>query len=194
MVLGMHTFPSYEPLTESLAKRMGIPEVNIYSPGQMVQNVVSSMGFPTLLAGQNIGFIVEAMTWLTVVLMTGWLDKFPRLTAAILESNATWLPMVLEKAETYLEVHGNHKEFGIGSPEEAFYRQCFIAFEGDEDPVYRMSEIYENVGLWSSDYPHDDGANAWEAIARMNKWKVPQDVQAKLLGGNARRMCGIRPC
>jgi predicted TIM-barrel fold metal-dependent hydrolase len=193
LVLCMHTFPSGEPLTPDLARRMGLDEVTVYSPGQMVQNVVSSMGFPSMLASQNVGFIVEAMTWTTIVLMTGWLDKFPRLRAAVLESNASWLPMVLEKAETYLEALGYHGKFQIGAPEEAFYRQCFIAFESDEDAVYRMHEIYEDVGLWSSDFPHVDGSDAWEAIARMTKWAVPQEVQAKLLGGNARRMYGIEP-
>jgi hypothetical protein len=27
----------------------------------------------------------------------------------------------------------------------------------------------------------------------MNKWKVPQTVQEKMLGGNARRLYGIEP-
>ena len=40
------------------------------------------------------------MTWTGVVLMTGWLEKFPRMKVAILESNSSWLPLVLEKAET----------------------------------------------------------------------------------------------
>jgi len=167
-------------------------ETIVYSPGQMVQNVINAMGVP-VNASENLGFILEAMTWTTIVLMTGWLEKFPRMKAAILESNASWLPMVLEKAETYLQVHAYHRPVKIGDPEETFYRQCYIAFEGDEDAVYRMWDLYENVGIWSSDFPHHDGADAWEAMERMNKWGVPANVQAKLMGENARRMYGIEP-
>lgn len=213
IVLGMHTFPASEPLTEDLARRMSQAsasadgesklamdedgsglwrEVSVYSPGQMVQNIVNAMG-QRVWAAENIGFIMEAMTWTTVVLMTGWLEKFPRMKAAVLESNATWLPMVLEKAETYLEVHAYQNLSKVGNPVEVFYRQCCIAFEGDEDAVYRMSDVFENIGLWSSDFPHHDGADAWEAIARMKKWGVPYDVQVKLMGGNARRLYGIEP-
>ena len=98
MVLGMHTFPSSEPMDADIARRMrpdledpegGLwKEIGSYSPGQMVQNVVDAMGVP-VSAASNIGFVVEAETWLTIVLMTGWLSKFPKMKAAILESNAT---------------------------------------------------------------------------------------------------------
>ena len=60
---------------------------------------------PNRPATRPIGFMAEAMTWTGVVLMTGWLEKFPRLKVAILESNSSWLPLVLEKAETYLDLY-----------------------------------------------------------------------------------------
>ena len=81
----------------------------------------------------------------------------------------------------------------VRDPLEVFYERCFIAFEGDEEPVYRMWDHYENVGLWSSDYPHHDAEDAWEALELMNRHKVPVAVQRKLLGENARRLYGIEP-
>ena len=133
------------------------------------------------------GFIAEAMTWTGVVLMTGWLEKFPRLKVAILESNSSWLPLVLEKAETYLDLY-KHMGEKIGDPHDVFYKHCFIAFESDEIVTLRLWDLYENIALWSSDMPHLDASDVWEAIDKMNKWKVPQDVQEKMLGGNARRL------
>src|SRR2546430_1202830 len=76
---------------------------------------------------------------------------------------------------------------------ETLYRRCFIAFESDEAPVYRMWDLYENVGIWSSDYPHHDAEDAWEALELMAKFGVPEPVQKKLLGENARRLYGIEP-
>src|SRR3989442_13815955 len=101
VVLAMHTFPSREALTPEWAQRIAqtrgagtgllfTDEAVVYSPGQFVSNIVFAME-PTIDASESLGFIMEAMTWLTTVLMTGWLQKFPRLTCAVLESNATCL-------------------------------------------------------------------------------------------------------
>ena len=57
--------------------------------------------------------------------------------------------------------------------------------------AFRLWDLFENIGLWSSDMPHLDASDVWEAIDHMNKWSVPQAVQEKLLGGNARRLYGI---
>ena len=54
-----------------------------------------------------------------------------------------------------------------------------------------MWDLYENVGIWSSDYPHHDAEDAWEALELMERHKAPSDVQVKLLGENARRLYGI---
>ncbi|MDH3442581.1 MAG: amidohydrolase [Deltaproteobacteria bacterium] len=200
VVLGMHTFPSRgEAMSPELDERMGAnrkrlfgdEEVLVYSPGQFVANIMQLMG--SKQAGDAaFGFLAEAMTWTAVVLMTGWLEKFPRLKVAILESNCSWLPLVLEKAETYLALY-KHIGDKIGEPHEVFYKSCHIAFESDEIMAFRLWDLYENIGLWSSDMPHLDASDVWEAIDNMNKWKVPQPVQEKLLGGNARRLYGIEP-
>jgi predicted TIM-barrel fold metal-dependent hydrolase len=200
IVLGMHTFPSRgEALSPELDQRMGAnrkrlfsdEDILVYSPGQFVANIMQIMG--SKQAGDAAyGFIAEAMTWTGVVLMTGWLEKFPRLKVAILESNSSWLPLVLEKAETYLDLY-KHTDEKIGDPHEVFYKQCFIAFESDEMITLRLWDLFENIALWSSDMPHLDASDVWEALDNMEKWKVPQNVQEKMLGGNARRLYGIDP-
>lgn len=200
MVLGMHTFPSRgEALSPELDQRMGAnrkrlfsdEEISVYSPGQFVANIMQIMG--SRQAGDAAyGFIAEAMTWTGVVLMTGWLEKFPRLKVAILESNSSWLPLVLEKAETYLDLY-KHTGEKIGDPHEVFYQQCFIAFESDEMITLRLWDLFENIALWSSDMPHLDASDVWEALDNMEKWHVPQDAREKMLGANARRLYGIEP-
>jgi predicted TIM-barrel fold metal-dependent hydrolase len=203
VVLAMHTFPSREALTpewgERIAKTRGsgqgllfTDEAVVYSPGQFLSNIVFSME-PSIDASEALGFIFEAMTWLTTVLMTGWLDKFPRLRTAVLESNATWLPLVLARSRNFLDLYAFQRGPKVRDPYEVFSERCFIAFEGDEEPVYRMWDQYEDVGLWSSDYPHHDAEDAWEALELMAKHKVPMPVQHKLLGGNARRLYRIDP-
>ena len=67
-------------------------------------------------------------------------------------------------------------------PVETFYRRCFIAFEGDEETVYRLWDLYDQVGLWSSDYPHHDAEDAWEAMELMAKHNVPRGDPAAAAG------------
>src|SRR5262249_42599431 len=76
-------------------------------------------------------------------------------------------------------------------PSQAFAEQCFIAFESDEEPVFRQWDCFENSGVWSSDAYHHDGSDSWSAMRSMERAGVPKAVQAKLLGANARRMYGI---
>jgi hypothetical protein len=203
IVLAMHTFPSREALTPAWAQRIArtrgtgqgllfTDESVVYSPGQFVSNIVFSME-PTIDSSEALGFIFEAMTWLTTVLMTGWLQKFPRLRAAVMESNATWLPLVLGRSKNFLDLYAFQRGPAVPDPVRAFYERCFIAFESDEVPVYRMWETYENVGLWSSDYPHHDAEDVWEALELMEQHGVPPAVRRKLLGENARRLYGIDP-
>src|SRR5262249_39579852 len=78
-------------------------------------------------------------------------------------------------------------------PSEAFYEQCVIGFESDEMSVFRQWAEYENIGIWASDAYHIDGADAWSAIRNMTASGVPEKVQAKLRGENARRFYGIEP-
>ncbi|MBI3709567.1 MAG: amidohydrolase family protein [Proteobacteria bacterium] len=203
MVLAMHTFPSREALTPEWGERMakasgsgqGLLFTNesiVYSPGQFVSNIAFAMD-PGIDASEALGFIFEAMTWLTTVLMTGWFEKFPKLRAAVLESNASWLPLVLGRSRNFLDLFAFQRTSKIKDPFEIFYDRCFIGFESDEEPVYRMWDYFENVAIWSSDYPHHDAEDAWEALELMAKHKVPPAVQKKLLGENARRLYGIEP-
>ena len=93
MALGMHTFPSGgEAVTEAMAERMSTGtqgksgaqrspftahNVHVYSPGQFVENIMRSMG-SVQPGSESLSFISEAQTWTMVVLLTGWLEKFPQ--------------------------------------------------------------------------------------------------------------------
>ncbi|MEE9286424.1 MAG: amidohydrolase family protein, partial [Dehalococcoidia bacterium] len=164
LVLGMHTFPSSGgPGDDPDAARM-------YSPGQLIDASGHGEGLAQGLNSQTLSFIYEATVWLTQVLMSGFLDRYPKLTMAIFESNATWLPGVLERLDRYFTLYGNERRVPAQRlPSEAFYDQCFISFESDEVPVFRRWDQFENVGLWASDAYHHDGADSWSAMADMSK-------------------------
>ena len=102
--------------------------------------------------------------------------------------------MLLEECDRAFYLYRNERRIKLTRlPSEIFYERCFIAFESDESPVYRQHSYFEDIGIWSSDVYHHDGADAWTAIREMEELNVPVEVQAKLMGDNARRMYGIEP-
>ena len=86
VVLAMHTFPSREALTPEWGRRMDeargannpaggqglffTDEAVVYSPGQFVSNITFAMD-PAIDSSEALGFMMEAMVWVTTVLMTG---------------------------------------------------------------------------------------------------------------------------
>lgn len=179
MVLGMHTFPAPNyphPLgSEYLA-----------SPGELFTRAGTD--------SQTFSFIHEMQVWISQVLMTGFLDRYPNLRMAIFESNAEWLPYTLETCDRLFKLYARERgTLKNRLPSEAFYDQCVISFESDEEGVFAQHQQYENIGIWASDAYHHDGADVWGAMRRMDKHGVPASVQEKLLGSNARRWYGIEP-
>lgn len=205
LVLAMHTFPSREALTPEWGRRMAeargtsgqgllfTDESVVYSPGQFVSNITAAMD-PAIDASETLGFVMEAMTWVTTVVQTGWLEKFPKLKAAVLESNASWLPLILARSSNFSNLFAFQRDNRpIRDPVEIFNERCFIGFESDELLVYRLWDMFENIATWSSDYPHHDAEDAWDGLHHMKEYDVPEAVQRKLLGENARRLYGIEP-
>ena len=191
IVLGMHTFPAINP--EIGAEfRKPIPGVPMTSPGELVGRAGEMHLGGRMVDVQTLSFIFEAVVWLAQVLLSGMLDLYPKLRMAIFESNSTWLPQLLEHWDRLFKLYANERLLKTDRlPSEVFYAQCFIAFESDETPTFRQWDRFEDVGVWSSDAYHHDGADSWSAIREMRQAGVPEAVQAKLLGANARRMYGI---
>src|SRR5437870_3742430 len=201
----MHTFPSREALTPDWGQRMAearghsgqgllfTDESVVYSPGQFVSNITAAMD-PAIDASETLGFLMEAMTWVTVVVQTGWLEKFPKLKAAVLESNASWLPLILSRSSNFSNLFAFQRDNRlIRDPVQVFNERCFIGFESDETLVYRLWDVFQDVAIWSSDYPHHDAEDAWEGLHHMAELNVPAEAQRELMGENARRLYGIEP-
>jgi uncharacterized protein len=182
VAVGMHTFPALP------AEPWPVP----VSPGELIMRAGDQFIGGRMVDGQTLSFIFEAMTWLAQVLLSGFLDIYPKLRMAIFESNSSWVPELLEHCDRLFKLYANERRVKTDRlPSEAFYQQCYIAFESDETWTFRQWDRFENVGIWSSDAYHHDGADSWSAIREMSEVGVPAEVQAKLLGGNARRLYGI---
>ena len=134
-------------------------------------------------------FQAEASLWVTMVLMSGFFERYPKLKAAVFEASSTWLSFLLDECDKAYRLYRNDRKLPPLKrlPSETFFEHCVTGFEGDEAPPSRLPEFYDDILAWSSDVYHHDGDDAWRAIETMRKCELPEVYQAKFLGDNARR-------
>ena len=188
VVYGMHPFPAL-----GLLKPPGYTEQ--YSGAELIGLSATSASLPHTFLINVQDFQAEASLWVTMVLMSGFFERFPKLHAAVFEASSTWLSFVLDECDKAYKLYRNDRKLAPlkRPPRETFFAHCVTGFEGDEAPPSRFPEFYEDILAWSSDVYHHDGDDAWRAIETMRKSELPEPYQAKFLGGNARKMYRIDP-
>jgi predicted TIM-barrel fold metal-dependent hydrolase len=188
VVYGMHPFPAL-----GLLKPPGYTEQ--YSGAELIGLSATSASLPHTFLINVQDFQAEASLWVTMVLMSGFFERFPKLHAAVFEALSTWLSFVLDECDKAYKLYRNDRRLAPLKrlPRETFFQHCVTGFEGDEAPPSRFPEFYEDILAWSSDVYHHDGDDAWRAIETMRKSELPEPYQAKFLGGNARKMYRIDP-
>jgi uncharacterized protein len=186
VVYGMHPFPAFGSL-----KPPGYTEQ--YSGAELIGLTATSSGLPHSFLTNVQNFQAEAALWVTMVLMSGFFERFPKIRAAVFEASSTWLSFLLDECDKACRLYrSDRKRYALRRlPSETFQEHCVTGFEGDEAPPSRLPEFYENILAWSSDVYHHDGDDAWRALETMRKCELPESYQAKFLGDNARRLYKI---
>jgi predicted TIM-barrel fold metal-dependent hydrolase len=187
VVYGMHPFPAL-----GLLKPPGYTEQ--YSGAELIGLSGSSAGLPHSFLINVQDFQAEASLWVSMVLLSGFFDRYPKLKAAVFEASSTWLSFILDECDKTYRLYRNDRKLPKLSqlPSETFFQHCVTGFEGDEAPPSRFPEFYENILAWSSDVYHHDGDDAWRALETMRKCELPENYQTKFLGENARKMYNIK--
>jgi predicted TIM-barrel fold metal-dependent hydrolase len=197
-----HRFPNhvdYDPLWTAL-ERLGIAACIVPSPGGTNPEWTSSGSYVDRIAG-NLGIghsIAEAIApvmdnsiLLTAFAFFGHLERFPQLKVAFLHSGASWLPLALEKAETYLWLMSSTQDVSL-EPEEVFFnRPSLIGFDTWESGVARLPDVFGNVAAWGSRYPQHDASDTKDVLAMLNHWSTPEAVVTGYIGANAARFFGV---
>ncbi len=149
----------------------------------------------TVAAGIN-SHEVEG-TFATLIL-SGVLERFPRLKVVSAELNCGWLPYFLRRLDERFEargvrVHGSAFATKLTlKPSEYFRRQLYATFIDDTFGIAHRREIgLENL-LWSSDFPHS--ATFWpHSREKIDKdfLGVEEDDKKKILRENTANLYGF---
>ncbi len=135
-------------------------------------------------------------TFATLIL-SGVLERFPRLKVVSAELNCGWLPFFLHRIDERFDNRGirfRGTPFATKlklKPSEYFRRQLYATFIDDTFGLVHRHDIgVENI-LWSSDFPHS--ATFWphsrekidkdfQSVAEVDKRKILSENTAKLYG------------
>ncbi len=143
---------------------------------------------PLLLHAMSHAF--EQMLACATLMITGVMERHPQLRFAFLESGGAWAPYWLWRLDEQVRGFGRYAPEMKLKPSEYFRRQCWIAFEGDEDTLPALlPHLGEERVVWGSDYPHHD-ATFPGAVRKLRGLIAPLSPAARrrILGANAREL------
>ena len=129
------------------------------------------------------------------MIFSGVFERYPRLTLAIVEFELAWVPHVLSSMDyTYRERHGEAiYRFKDGMlPSDFFRRNVVLSFQEDAVGIRLRDLIGVDNMMWGSDYPHSESTfpQSRKILAEILAG-VPEDEQAKIVGGNTARVYGF---
>jgi len=135
----------------------------------------------------------EVQRTLVVLIFSGVMERFPRLTFVSAENEVGWLPFFLQKLDQAQEEYRYLYPAPLTlKPTEYFRRQVFATFIDDRVGVASREFVgVENI-MWSSDYPHT--VSTWphsrEVVKRDFK-DVPENEKRRIVRDNAARLYGL---
>jgi predicted TIM-barrel fold metal-dependent hydrolase len=132
------------------------------------------------------------MQALSQILLTGVLQRFPKLRVIGTETGVGWIPYFLEQTDDNFLRHRFWAKSDLKMlPSEYFARQCYSTFQVDTYGVRNRASMLHNI-MWSSDYPHSgaDWPNSKVTVAR-NLAGVPDAERELIVETNCRVAFGL---
>jgi predicted TIM-barrel fold metal-dependent hydrolase len=161
------------------------------SSGGFAERVSERLGVQHSIV-EPIAHMQDAELFMTTVFFHGLFEDLPGLRVAIAHSGTSWVPLALEKSETYLWLGG-----GGGAPvcletEEVWDRHPVLtSFDSWERSVGRMVNRIGDKAAWGSRYPNHDAGTPDEARQMLADSGVEDATVDCLLGGYAAEIFGL---
>jgi predicted TIM-barrel fold metal-dependent hydrolase len=126
------------------------------------------------------------------LIFSGVFERHPSLTVAIVEFELAWAPHVLSSMDyTYRERTGEaiYRFKNAMLPSDFFHRNVVLGFQEDAIGIRLRDVIGVDTLMWGSDYPHSESTfpQSRKILAEILAG-VPDDEQAKIVGGNTARV------
>jgi len=169
---------------------LGLTNPEATSAGSFLERVAAPLGLAHPV-GEAVVRSQDASLFLVAALFQGLLEDHPGLRIALAHAGASWVPLALEKAETYLwlsfpSVFAPAERPVSLEPEHVFERHpALVTFDPWESAVARLHEELAAVVAWGSRAPAHDAAMPSETLEMLRAEGVPEIAIARMMGGNA---------
>jgi predicted TIM-barrel fold metal-dependent hydrolase len=105
----------------------------------------------------------EVQRSMAILIASGVLERFPKLTVVCAEYGIGWVPFWLDRINS-MQGRGSSRRGGFSTPlsltpVEYFNRQMYVTYIEEEVGIRYRNDIGIDRVLWSSDYPHS--ASTW---------------------------------
>jgi predicted TIM-barrel fold metal-dependent hydrolase len=127
------------------------------------------------------------------LMLSGILDRYPRLKFACAETGSGWMAFVLESCDHEWERRHLWTEGVLTRPSEAFRRQIYVDFWFERSGLELRDLIGIDNIMWESDYPHITSTypNSRQYAARLVEG-IPEQDRRKLLYENVIKLYDLK--
>jgi predicted TIM-barrel fold metal-dependent hydrolase len=184
--------PRYYPLWEALSET-GLTILNHLELKASIWDVFTRDPTPQkgiMTVQPSISMSESIAFWI----LTGTLDRFPKLKVLMVEPALGWLPWYMKTLDNRMNLH--YKFPGLNRlPSEVFIQQMGATFMDEPAGLKAAYDAFgPNCLFWSTDFPHP--ATCWPNSQRQVKRQfaeagIPEADRRKIVYENARNMFGL---
>ena len=137
------------------------------------------------------------MIQVTSIIMSGVLDRFPRLRLAFLEAGVGWVPFLMDRMDRSYEGRPRKEYIGEVKHKPSTYIKNGQVFFNADPAETTLSSVVKAIGadtlLFTSDFPHEGNMERCRReIAALENWEGLTDGEKqKILSQNMRRFYSL---
>jgi predicted TIM-barrel fold metal-dependent hydrolase len=178
----------------STAQELDVPVALHIGSGGLAMDLWQGYSSMRRLAMVSVNAITSNLTVMGNLLLSGVLERFPRLKVVSVESGMGWVPYLLETADHQYESQHLADEAGSLKPSELFRRNCYVNFWYERSGIELRYHVGVDNIMWEADFPHPTSTypHSRRFIEECLQG-VPSDERRKILSGNAERVYGLAP-
>jgi len=130
------------------------------------------------------------------MIMSGLLERYPKVKIVLGESGLGWIPYVIERMDfEYRNYYERMKDYRTKEvPSFYWKRQMFATYEEDNFGLRHIDDIGVGNVMWASDYPHGDTTwpHSQKHIMESPLGQLPEAARRAVTCDNAARVYGIK--
>lgn len=140
-------------------------------------------GFKKFSEVHCVSFPFELIRQFVSIILSGVLERFPKLKIAFLEASAGWIPYWINRLDEEYELR--HEELVLKQKPSLTLKKAkfYVSCNGYESELQRVEDLIGGGVIWQSDYPHWDHVNA-DSINDIIE-KCPAGLVTKILWDNS---------